>query len=89
LVRADDRFEVVQPRTLALVCLRVKGTDDLNKKLEEALTASGKLFLSHGVLSGVYYLRFSVGSWKTTWQHVANAWDFIKEETEKLASTSQ
>ena len=89
LVRKDDRFEIVQPRTFALICLRVKGSNELNKKLEEILTASGKVLLSHGVLDGVYYLRFSVGAWTTTYKHVETAWEVIKQETEKLLATSQ
>jgi aromatic-L-amino-acid decarboxylase len=50
LVRADERFEIVAPRTVNLVCFRVKGSDDLNRRLVNAVNATGKAFLIHTVV---------------------------------------
>jgi aromatic-L-amino-acid decarboxylase len=57
-VRADARFELLAPRTLNLVCFRLKGpsggdgptTDMVNRNLLNRLNASGKIYLTHTVL---------------------------------------
>ena len=41
LVADDNRFEIVAPRTLALVCFRLKGSNEMNKELEDRLNAAG------------------------------------------------
>lgn len=61
-VRADPRFEIAAPRTLNLVCFRVRGASSpsaqcpmpnassLNKSLLDAVNATGRTYLSHTVL---------------------------------------
>eukprot|EP00271_Cylindrocystis_brebissonii_P023518 TRINITY_DN9795_c1_g1_i1.p1 TRINITY_DN9795_c1_g1~~TRINITY_DN9795_c1_g1_i1.p1 ORF type:complete len:467 (-),score=84.10 TRINITY_DN9795_c1_g1_i1:877-2277(-) len=56
LVRSDDRFEIVTPRTFALICFRVKppaGDPDngktLNATLIERVNSGGSLFFTHTV----------------------------------------
>ncbi|MCK6477427.1 MAG: pyridoxal-dependent decarboxylase [Phycisphaerales bacterium] len=54
-VRADERFEVCAPRTVNLVCFRLRprpgedagATDGRNRSLMQRLNASGKLYLTH------------------------------------------
>ena len=40
-IRADARFEVVAPVLFSLVCFRLKGEDEPNRKLLEAVNRSG------------------------------------------------
>ena len=66
-VRADDRFEVVAPRSMNLVCLALRGNDDRDcddatRSLVEAINASGKAQVTPTVLDGRASLRFCVGS---------------------------
>lgn len=86
-VREDDRFEVVAPRVLNLVCLRLRGegkeSDDRNRALLERLNASGKLLLTHTSLRGPggidkYVLRMAIGATATREEHVRAAWEFIR-----------
>uniref|UniRef100_A0A0A9F7V1 Uncharacterized protein n=1 Tax=Arundo donax TaxID=35708 RepID=A0A0A9F7V1_ARUDO len=77
LVISDSRFEVVTPRTFSLVCFRllalVSDQDDgrkLNYDLMDAANSSGKIFISHTVLSGKFILRFTVGAPLTEKRHV-------------------
>lgn len=77
-VAADDRFELVVPRSLNLICLRKRGSDEENQSLLKRLNDSGRLFMSHTVIRGRFTLRFCIGQTYTTREHVAAAWDLIR-----------
>jgi aromatic-L-amino-acid/L-tryptophan decarboxylase len=61
LVKMDERFEVVTPRTTSLVCFRLRPragesprqTDERNKRLMDELNRSGELYLTHTSLPEV------------------------------------
>lgn len=94
-VRADERFEVSAPRTLNLVCFRLRGegseSDDRNRALLDRVNATGRAFLSHGVVptpsadatpsaaAGRFMLRLCVGSTPTREEHVRAAWGLIRQ----------
>jgi aromatic-L-amino-acid decarboxylase len=84
-VAADERFELVTPRVLNLVCFRLKGSDETNQALLERLNASGELFLTHTRLGERYALRMSIGQTRTEERHVRAAWERIQAEAEGLA----
>ncbi len=87
-VRADARFEVVAPRTVNLVCFRLRGDDARTLALRDRLNASGRLFLTHTMLpvDGVdrAVLRLAVGSTPTAERHVRAAWDVIQAEASSV-----
>jgi aromatic-L-amino-acid decarboxylase len=83
-INKDDRFELMAPTVLNLVCFRYKGSDDFNETLVQRLNDSGKLYLIHTKLNNKYTLRFSIGQTKTTWDHIIKAWELILQETEVL-----
>jgi aromatic-L-amino-acid/L-tryptophan decarboxylase len=88
-VQADARFELAVPRSLALVCFRLRprpgeepaATDARNRQLLERLNATGKAFLTHTVLPGVdgaparYVLRMAIGAPRTEERHVRAVWE--------------
>ena len=76
-VRADDRFEVLAPRSMNLVCLAHRNGDDATKALVEAVNASGRAQVTPTVLDGRSALRFCVGSHHTERHHVVAAWELI------------
>lgn len=87
LVRADARFELAAPRSLSLVCfrLRVGGGDDASRVLLERVNASGRAFLSHTMLpsaesaaSSRFVLRMAIGGSFTREPHVREAWRLIQ-----------
>lgn len=55
-VREDRRFEIAAPRTMNLVCFRLRGdgpeSDARNRALMDLLNRSGELYLTHTVLPG-------------------------------------
>ncbi|HMM77571.1 MAG TPA: pyridoxal-dependent decarboxylase [Gammaproteobacteria bacterium] len=85
-VAADARFEVVAPVTLNLVCFRYRGSDADNQRLQQALNASGRLFISHTVLDGQHVLRLCVGQGATRAEHVEAAWREIAAAAAELGS---
>lgn len=88
LVRGDDRFELVAPRSASLVCFRLRDrgeigeADGRNKSLLAALNESGKVYLTHTVLprggKGVYTLRMAIGAVQTREEHVRGAWELVR-----------
>ena len=86
-VESSDRFELVSPAPLNLVCFRHVGGDALNEQLLEALNASGRLYLTHTMLAGRYTLRMSIGQSRTEERHVAAAWQAIQEIAVEIEPT--
>ncbi|MBX3358250.1 MAG: DegT/DnrJ/EryC1/StrS family aminotransferase [Phycisphaeraceae bacterium] len=88
-VRADERFEVAAPRTINLVCFRLKGegeqADARNRALLEAVNSTGRAYLTHTVLPGVgYVLRMCIGGVQTREAHVRAAWDLLGEVAKRV-----
>jgi aromatic-L-amino-acid decarboxylase len=85
-VEKDDRFEVVAPTPMAVVCFRARfpgrsgdEADRLNNELAEAVNATGEAFLSATRLRGRAVLRLAIGNIRTTDRHVARAWQLLQE----------
>ena len=82
-VEADNRFELLAPADLALVCFRLNdgrdetGLNELNHRFLAEVNAAGPVFLTHTTLRGKYTLRFVVGQRTTEERHVRGAWDII------------
>jgi aromatic-L-amino-acid/L-tryptophan decarboxylase len=83
-VRRDERFEIVAPVPLNLVCFRHRGGDQSNQLLMDRLNQSGDLYLTHTRLNDRFTLRFCVGQTHTILRHVEKAWKRIQEEAGKL-----
>ena len=86
-VRGDDRFEVMAPADLNLICFRLKGDDAANEELLKRLNASGKVFLSHTKLNGRFTLRFCVAQTYTEERHVRSAWELIRALAAEIQPT--
>ncbi|XP_021280366.1 tyrosine decarboxylase 1 isoform X2 [Herrania umbratica] len=90
LITQDSRFQVVTPRIFSLVCFRLLPSDDehhgnkLNHELLDAVNSTGKVFISHTVLSGKYILRFAVGAPLTEEKHVNAAWKILQDKATAL-----
>jgi aromatic-L-amino-acid decarboxylase len=77
LVAADDRFELVAPHPLSLVCFRLRADDAANLDLMERLNASGEMYLTHTKVGGRVALRMAIGGTHTERRHVTEAWHHI------------
>jgi aromatic-L-amino-acid decarboxylase len=95
-VEASPDWEILAPTPFSVVCFRarprVEGETDaalldaLNERLMNAVNATGKAFLSHTKLNGVFTLRLAVGNIRTDETHVRRAWQLLNDELARLSS---
>ncbi|RLM69519.1 hypothetical protein C2845_PM17G05230 [Panicum miliaceum] len=94
VVAADERFEVVVPRSFSLVCFRLRpgfmddiAVEALNRELLAAVNASGKAFMTHFIVDGKFVIRLAVGGAMTEMRHVRAAWELVKEKANELLAS--
>lgn len=91
-ISETPNFEMLAPRSINLICFRYHptGVNDLsalnalNERLEHALNATGKIFLTHTKLKGAYTLRMVIGQTQVTQQDVDSAWTLIQTKARSL-----
>jgi aromatic-L-amino-acid decarboxylase len=83
-IENDDRFELVVPPPLNLICFRHVAGEDFNRILLDRLNRSGQLYLTHTRLYDRFTLRFCVGQTYTQRKHVKRAWEQIRREATVL-----
>ena len=88
---ADERFDVVAPHPLSLVCLRPRWPADVDADvatmtLLERLNDGGEVFLTHTTVRREPVLRVAVGSPATTRTHVERVWTLLTEGHDWLAA---
>jgi aromatic-L-amino-acid/L-tryptophan decarboxylase len=85
-VADDDRFEVVAPHPLNLLCLAVRDDDPdaanaATDALIDAANATGDALFTRTVLDGRSVLRISIGARSTERHHVESAWHLLQRHT--------
>ena len=90
-IRKEKDFEILAPVILNVVCFRYKpeGKTDqelnvINEILNHSLNDSGKIYLSHTSINGIYTLRMVTGQTNVRMEHVEKAWDLIKNTARSL-----
>src|SRR5690349_18714190 len=88
---ADDRFDVVTPHPLSLVCLRPRwgqgvDADVATMTLLERLDDGGEVFLTHTTVGGRPVLRVAIGAPATTHADVERVWALLCEGHDWLAN---
>jgi aromatic-L-amino-acid decarboxylase len=92
-VEEHDKFELMAPVPLSLVCFRLNDgrKDDelnaLNKRLLDNVNSQGSVFLTHTTLCDRYVLRMAIGQRTTQERHVRNAWDLITQKASELSKS--
>ncbi|KAJ4816310.1 Tyrosine decarboxylase [Rhynchospora pubera] len=90
MVSMDKRFEVVVPRKFSLVCFRLKPRFDgddassINQRLLEMVNSSGRAFMTHAKVDGMFVLRFAIGTTLTEMRHVEMTWKLIQAKAEDI-----
>ncbi|MFI6045661.1 pyridoxal-dependent decarboxylase [Nocardia sp. NPDC051321] len=84
-VAADDRFELMAPHPLSLVCFRLRGPDEPNRLLLQEINDSGRIYLSHTTVRDAFTLRLAIGGAATREEHVTAAWDLLSRNASELA----
>ena len=92
IIKGEEDFELLAPVPLATLCFRYRprGIDDpqhlnrLNARLLETLNDTGKLYLTHTKLKGIYTLRLVVGQTNIDKSHVMQAWQLIRQAAAQI-----
>ncbi len=84
-VRAERGWEVMAPVGMSVVCFRhipagmaEAEIERHNASILEQVNRSGKVFLSHTKLNGMYVLRVAIGNLRTSEAVLAEAWRLLK-----------
>ena len=92
-LQKDQRFELLAPVPLNLVCFRYVTSDknlsleelnDLNKQLESNINKTGKAFITHTKLDGKYTLRVCIGQTEVQKRHVDQFIGLLEEQIRQL-----
>ncbi|XP_059062564.1 aromatic-L-amino-acid decarboxylase [Achroia grisella] len=84
LVLADQRFDIPQPRNLGMVAFRLKGDNALTERLLKRLNARGFIHAVPACFKGIYVIRFTVTSQRTTNQDILDDWNEIKSVAKEI-----
>lgn len=89
-VNIDERFELLAPVKMGVVCFRARAFSDgvkehfseailhqLNEQLLARVNETGAVYLTQTRLNGRLALRIAVGNVLTTEKHLAQAWELI------------
>eukprot|EP01112_Ceratiomyxa_fruticulosa_P015473 TRINITY_DN454_c0_g1_i2.p1 TRINITY_DN454_c0_g1~~TRINITY_DN454_c0_g1_i2.p1 ORF type:complete len:288 (+),score=63.69 TRINITY_DN454_c0_g1_i2:993-1856(+) len=90
-LESDSRFEVDLPSPFGLLLFRIKGSNNQieqgnkeTEKLKDDLLAKNNILVSHTILAGKYYIRFSSGSPSFEQKHMEEALNAILEGTKRI-----
>jgi aromatic-L-amino-acid/L-tryptophan decarboxylase len=83
-VAEADGWELCAPRRFSVVCFRLEGEDERNRRLLERVNASGEMFISHALLNGRYVLRLAIGQMSTAEADVRRAWEVLVREAARV-----
>jgi aromatic-L-amino-acid decarboxylase len=83
-VAQEPGWELCAPRPFSVVCFRLEGEDERNRRLLDRVNSSGEIFISHATLNGRYVLRLAVGQMRTREEDVRRAWDVLRREASEL-----
>lgn len=81
-VLADNRFELLAPRTMNLVCFGLRSGNRPTADLMARVNSTGRAFLTHTTIpmgdgADRYAIRMAIGATTTEERHVTATWDLI------------
>ncbi|HEY0078691.1 MAG TPA: aminotransferase class I/II-fold pyridoxal phosphate-dependent enzyme [Pyrinomonadaceae bacterium] len=97
---ADPRFRLLAPVTMAVVCFQAvppqsdgrhpapEDPNAFNRRLLEALNATGQAYLTQTLLRDQLALRLAVGNILTTERHLKHVYELLTRELERITQTA-
>ena len=83
-VKNDNRFELVIPRSMGLVCFRLKGDCSLSKELLERITERKQIYMIHATCHKRIMIRFVICGLEPKEADVDFAWQEIQSQANEL-----
>ncbi|ODN06479.1 Aromatic-L-amino-acid decarboxylase [Orchesella cincta] len=85
MLRKDNRFEIVTPVIMGLVCFRLKDkSNEDNEKLLKRINERGKIHIVPAKIKDLYIIRFAICSRFTNLEDVKIGWQEIQDATTEL-----
>uniref|UniRef100_A0A0A9WT64 Aromatic-L-amino-acid decarboxylase n=1 Tax=Lygus hesperus TaxID=30085 RepID=A0A0A9WT64_LYGHE len=84
MVLADPRFELAADVIMALVCFRLKTSNEDNELLLKMINGNGKIHLVPSKINGTYFLRMAVCSRYTESHDIQGSWAEVKAMADRL-----
>ncbi len=84
VIRAMPDFEIVTEPILSLFTFRCAGDNAMQQRLVDALNSDGRIYITQGMHDGSRVIRFQVGQFDTTRDHVMMAAEVIADVWETL-----
>jgi aromatic-L-amino-acid decarboxylase len=91
LISKDERFELLAPAPLNLICFRYNPgdlsepeIDDVNRDILSKINKSGQAYITHTKLSGKYTLRFVIGQTNVEAAHVEKFYRLLTKTVESV-----
>lgn len=89
-IKNNPDFEILAPANLNVICFRYKPANIndneelnlLNEDILKHINQTGKMFISHTKLKGIYTIRFVVAQTNVEERHINEAWAQILETCE-------
>jgi aromatic-L-amino-acid decarboxylase len=78
-IEKDDRFELVAPHPFGLVVFSLTAGNEATTELASRLNESGRVAVTPTTLGNLTAIRVSIGSTRTTADHVDELWSMIDE----------
>ncbi|XP_014667849.1 PREDICTED: aromatic-L-amino-acid decarboxylase-like [Priapulus caudatus] len=85
----DERFDLIAPVTMGLVCFRLKGSNDVSERLLKRINDDGRIHMVPSKIRDVYFLRFAVCAASTHSADVRLAWDVIAQLAGRLLAEEE
>jgi aromatic-L-amino-acid decarboxylase len=93
-VAREEGWQLASPASFSTLTMRFapegaspEERDRLNHEILDRVNRSGHAFLSHAVLDGRVAIRFTIGNIRTEEEHVAHAWQLLREAARSLHRT--
>ncbi|MFC5052418.1 aminotransferase class V-fold PLP-dependent enzyme [Saccharothrix xinjiangensis] len=77
-VEADERWELVAPRSLSLVAIAHRDGDGATRAAMDRVNASGEAFVTHTTVNGRFAVRVAIGAEGTREHHVRALWEALR-----------
>ncbi|CAI9719284.1 aromatic-L-amino-acid decarboxylase-like isoform X2 [Octopus vulgaris] len=77
LIKKDDKFELIGDNLMTVICFRLKGSNEYNKRLLKLIHLNNELHMLSFKIDDKLFLRFVVSSYHSEPEDLQNCYDVI------------
>uniref|UniRef100_A0A0L8H4P3 Aromatic-L-amino-acid decarboxylase n=1 Tax=Octopus bimaculoides TaxID=37653 RepID=A0A0L8H4P3_OCTBM len=77
LIEKDERFELIGDNLMTVICFRLKGSNECNKKLLKLIECSGELYMLSFKIDDILFLRFVINTSHTKPEDIQHCCNLI------------